>query len=72
MQLVEERLMVDISKCTNPYCAIKDTCFRYLSECDDYQSFIVVDKKVDTSDDCDHYWKVNTKEEVDELNKTWY
>lgn len=63
--------MTDISKCNNPNCAIKEFCFRYLADADDYQSYIVIDKEVDTSDDCDEFWECTSKEALAKLNKDW-
>lgn len=61
--------MVDIAVCNRRDCAMKDSCFRYLAERDDYyQSELVVDKlKLDKG--CDNYWRCRNMAELHYMNK---
>ena len=43
--------MSDITMCDNPNCEIKEFCFRHLADRDDYQSYMMITKHVDNSDD---------------------
>jgi hypothetical protein len=43
----------DITLCLNHNCSKKNTCYRYIAETSEYQSFFCPDEK-----DCEHYWKV--------------
>ena len=61
--------MTDICKCFNKECPSNNTCYRYLAETGYYQSYC--DFKPDDSGKCGNYWKVESKEEVDKLNKEW-
>ena len=63
--------MTDISKCNNQNCKIRNTCYRYRAADSDYQSYILIDKNVDSDKDCEHYWKVTSISEVERLNKRW-
>lgn len=58
--------MVDICKCNGFGCTKKETCFRYLSTPDEYQSYASYD-----TDNCDSYWEVKSKEGLESLNKMW-
>lgn len=48
---------MDISKCTNEYCTLKETCYRYTVEAGEfmqaYGAFVQ-----DKDDKCDAYWEV--------------
>lgn len=63
--------MTDISMCNNPNCNIKDFCFRHLATPSKYQTYFIVDKCVDNSDDCDEFWECTSKEALDRLNRMW-
>lgn len=63
--------MVDISMCRNDKCLLKDTCYRYLAEPSGYQSYIIIDKNVETEDDCNSYWECLTDNRRKELNRQW-
>lgn len=63
--------MTDITMCRNVDCTIKETCYRFLAEPSEYQAFFVMDKKVETEDDCNHYWKCLTDKERKEWNRQW-
>lgn len=48
--------MPDITKCNDKDCPLKDTCYRYWSESDEYmQSYFTESPR--NGDKCEHYWK---------------
>lgn len=50
--------MVDIAKCDNKNCKIKNNCYRYTSKADElWQTYIVPNKKVNKKDDCELFWE---------------
>lgn len=63
--------MADISMCDNPNCEIADMCFRHKATPDEYQSYIMVEKTVDTDDDCDMFWYVSSDTELKKLDRMW-
>lgn len=63
--------MSDISMCDNPNCSIKDFCFRHLAKASNYQTYFVIDKVVDNSDDCDKFWECTSEEQLEKLNRQW-
>jgi hypothetical protein len=50
--------MMDITKCQGEGCTIKESCYRYTSPRELYQSYFV-DSPIKDGD-CEYYW--NTKE----------
>lgn len=67
LAVVEKSSVVDITKCSNKDCPLRDTCFRFLAEDSLYQSYYVDLKH----EDCDVYWPVKNQEELKQLNKIW-
>lgn len=63
--------MTDITMCKNVDCAIRETCYRFLAEPSEYQAYFVINKVVNTEDNCNHYWKCLTEEERKEWNRQW-
>ena len=63
--------MSDISMCNNPNCSIKEFCYRHLATPGEMQCYILLDKAVDNSDDCDMFWECVSKEILDKFNKQW-
>lgn len=61
--------MADICMCNNPNCQIADMCFRHKATVSQYQSFMMIDKTVDTDQDCDNFWYVSSEEQLKKLNK---
>ena len=57
--------MVDIAMCRRQDCPRRLSCFRYLAEPDDWQSYIAI-KDVDK---CDMYWQVKNRKELAYMNK---
>ncbi len=54
--------MPDITMCTDHYCKLKETCYRYTAKPSDYQSYFMSSPK-DEDGECRYYWEV--KPEVD-------
>lgn len=50
--------MADISACKGTGCLLKETCYRYLVEWSDYQSYFV-DPPIKDGE-CEYYWKTQT------------
>lgn len=63
--------MVDIAKCNNKNCAIRYSCFRFLATPSEYQSYLLIDKEVETLEACASYWPCKTQEELNKLNRAW-
>lgn len=63
--------MSDIAKCNGERCKIRDICYRYRAAAGEWQSFIIVDKVVNTADDCGEYWKLRDEQQIKELDKIW-
>lgn len=60
--------MADISKCRGTNCPLANTCYRYLAKSDEWQSFMFeVPIKPDYT--CEYYWKVESKENLEILDK---
>ena len=57
--------------CKNEQCAIKQWCFRYRATPSQYQTYFIVDKVVDNSDDCSEFWEVTNDNELAKLNRYW-
>lgn len=60
--------MTDISMCNRSDCGKKDTCFRYLADADEYQSYII-QKKLNLKDGCDMYWMCRNMDELKYMNR---
>ena len=60
--------MTDICKCSAKECPLSSTCFRYLAEASEYQSYFIIEKP---NKDCEHYWPVKDDEELKQLNFQW-
>lgn len=61
--------MVDIAVCNRRDCPLKETCFRYLADRDDYwQSELVIDKKI-LDDKCEMYWRCRNPKELKYMNR---
>ena len=60
--------MTDISKCCGEGCKLRDTCFRYLAEPSEYQSYLTIAPSSDT--ECVMYWKCEP-DNLSILNKMW-
>lgn len=59
--------MVDIAMCRRQDCGKRLSCFRYLADAEDYyQSYIAPPK---CGDDCEMYWRVRDKKELQYMNK---
>lgn len=63
--------MVDIAKCNNTNCKICQSCFRYRATPAEYQAYVLVDKPVNTSEDCGEYWPFDDEEELAALEELW-
>lgn len=65
--------MVDITMCIYKECPLSSSCYRFLAKAEDYQSYFIIDeeerKEISQSKKCLEYWKVNSKEEVNRLNR---
>ena len=48
--------MPDICMCNNQNCLRKNTCFRFKTIPDTYQTYFLWDEEHD-GNDCKHYWK---------------
>lgn len=46
--------MPDITKCTNEECPLKETCYRYTVEPDEYQSYAKFE--ITKNGSCENYW----------------
>lgn len=62
--------MVDICKCNNKECPLRETCFRFLAEDSLYQSYFI-GVTCDETEKCDMYWPVKDQEELKQLNRIW-
>ena len=49
--------MADITMCDGNGCPQKNSCVRYLSEPDKYQSFFIIPDKIKQSGNCEEYWE---------------
>lgn len=62
--------MVDICMCKgNDDCTQCSKCFRKLAKPSEYQA--VADFYNPDKVDCDHYWPVKNKKDLEKLNKIW-
>lgn len=63
--------MADITMCNNPNCSLKRICFRHRATPSEYQAFFIIDKVVNSEEDCNSFWSVVDDEELKELNRIW-
>ena len=49
--------MPDIAKCDNDKCPLKEQCYRWTSEPDEYQSYAHFEP--DKEGECEYYWRTN-------------
>lgn len=61
--------MVDICKCNNKACQIKDRCFRYLAKPSEWQAYGEFSQNDDGT--CEHYIEVLTDRECEKLEQFW-
>ena len=63
----------DICKCHGDWCPLRNTCYRYTSKADTYQSYFMHTPYDEENKRCEHYWpdKVikakNYKEEEEDI-----
>ena len=48
--------MIDITKCENEVCPLKETCYRYISEPDEIQTYAMFEPVYGK---CEHYMEWN-------------
>lgn len=60
--------MADIAKCSLKECPLSKSCFRFLAEASDYQTYFIIDK---VPENCSSYWPVKDEEELKRLNNYW-
>lgn len=63
--------MVDICKCDNINCLIRDKCYRFRATASEYQAYFIIDKTVNDEADCDSFWVVKDEEHFKKLEKNW-
>ena len=63
--------MADIAMCRNPGCSLCEYCYRFRATPSEYQSMVLIDKVVNSVDDCDHYWPVYNEEDFKRLEEEW-
>lgn len=61
--------MVDISMCSNEDCKLKGSCYRYLAQPSNYQTYGLFCPSTDNH--CEYYWGVSNEDTVELLNKQW-
>lgn len=49
--------MPDISKCTGIGCPLKETCYRCISEPNEFRQAYVAFKYDEEKQECKHYWE---------------
>jgi hypothetical protein len=60
--------VADISKCKGQGCNIKNTCYRFLADADDYMQSYIKGNVSDDGEYCDHYWP-DTEEAARDMKK---
>ena len=60
---------MDISKCAGINCPLKEKCFRYLADSDEYrQAYLQVAPYDEKTKSCEMFWEVKSKSELRRFN----